>query len=154
MLLRGDFIPSSDGGGGAWRCARNASQLSSTEERGVDTDAPKQRAEQRDEHQSVVETDRQQKHEALKKKEEKKNFGGVAKSLFQTCFRCLHGLEHSSLVFCEYFSVRCNCLFVVDSTSLNERCSNRDTRWSVLSRRFKRVTSIYLVTRRVTGCLG
>lgn len=74
MLLRGDFIPSSDVGvgGGAWRCAKNTPQLSSTEERGVDTDAPKQRAERRDKHQSVVETDRQQKHRAFKKKKRRK----------------------------------------------------------------------------------
>lgn len=47
------------------------------------------------------------------------------------------------------------CVFAAaDSTSPNERCSNMDTSWGVLSRRFKRVTGIYLVTERVTGCFS
>lgn len=36
----------------------------------------------------------------------------------------------------------------------NERCLNTDTSWAVLSGSFKRVTGIYLVTERVTGCFS
>lgn len=132
---------------------RATSQIGSTQECNVDTDGPKQRAVWRDRHLSRKETDRgtAEAQEAHKASEIPCWIHPRVCSL--THFRLSHELNMTPGRFVSPRHWALSCVRV-DSTSPNERCLNMDTSRGVLSCRFKRVTSIYLVTERVTGCFG
>lgn len=144
---------------------RNTSQLRSTQECSVDIDGPKQRAEWRDEHLSRKKTETVvQQRRGMYTQSFPKTLPNILQGLQGLAFWLVVGFSHElNMTPRRFVKSRPVCIFnkPVTAVSVCGRFNKPKPevfehiyQLGVVSQSFKRVTSIYLVTRRVAGCFG